>query len=81
MSNTRDSLKSITTATPPHDAHCTNVSLTFGSVGFEAEVDAKGERLIWVENVVVDRRTALRRPGESYSDVIMRLVEIEAKGV
>ena len=33
--------------------------------------------MIWVESAVVDRLTALRRPSESYSDVILSLVEIE----
>ncbi len=44
-----------------------------GSVAYEAEVTAKGERLIWVEASVVGRLGAIRRPGESYSDVILRL--------
>ena len=33
-----------------------------------------------VESAAFDRRAAMRGPGESYSDVIVRLVEIEAKG-
>jgi hypothetical protein len=32
------------------------------------------------EAAVVDRLMALRGPGESMSDVILRLVELEAKG-
>ena len=47
--------------------------MPLGSVGYEAEVGANGERLIWLPAAVVDRLTALRRPGESYSDVILRL--------
>jgi hypothetical protein len=53
-------------------------TLPFVSIGFEGQPDAKGERLIWVETAVADRLTAMRRPGESYSDVILRLVELEA---
>ena len=34
--------------------------------------------MIWLEAHVVERFIAMRRPGESYSDVILRLVEIEA---
>jgi len=37
--------------------------------GFEPEASAKGERQIWVEAAVVDRLTAIRGSGESYSDV------------
>ena len=53
-------------------------TLPLGSMGYEAAATAKGERLIWLETAVVDRLTALRQPGESYSDVILRLVELEA---
>jgi hypothetical protein len=34
----------------------------------------KGERLIWLERRFVDRLAAMRGPGESYSDVILRIV-------
>jgi hypothetical protein len=44
-----------------------------GSLGYEAKVTAKGERLIWLEPRWVDRLGALRGPGESYLDVIIRL--------
>jgi hypothetical protein len=54
-----------------------SATLPLGSVGFEREAGEKGERLIWVETAVVERLRALRGPGESYSDVILRLVEIE----
>ena len=47
-------------------------TLPVRSVAHEAEVTEKGERLIWVEASVVDRLVAIRRPGESYSDVILR---------
>ena len=33
--------------------------------------------MIWLEPRVLDRLEAMRGPGESYSDVILRLVEIE----
>ncbi len=45
-----------------------------------AEPNEKGPRLIWVEAAVLARLRTMRRPGESYSEVILRLVEIEAKG-
>ena len=44
-----------------------------GSVGFENEVNEKGERWIWLEPNVVERLRFLRCTGESYSDVILRL--------
>jgi hypothetical protein len=53
-------------------------TLPLGSVGYEPQTNAKGERMIWLEASVVDRLMAMRGPGESYSDVILRLVEIEA---
>jgi hypothetical protein len=48
-------------------------TLPLGSVGYENATNEKGERLIWLEPNVVDRLKAMRRPGESYSDVILRL--------
>jgi hypothetical protein len=48
-------------------------TLPFGSVGYENKVNERGERLIWLDRAVVDRLRALRGPGESYSDVILRL--------
>ena len=45
-------------------------------VGFERQPNEKGERLVWLEAAVVDKLAAMRGPGESYSDVILRLVEI-----
>jgi len=49
--------------------------LPLGSVGYEAQLDAQGRRLIWLERAIVDRLRAMRGPGESYSDAILRLVE------
>jgi hypothetical protein len=44
----------------------------------EVEPDAEGERTIWLEPRVLDKLTAMRRPGESYSEVILRLArEVE----
>ena len=38
-----------------------------------------GRCFIQVEAAVVDRMRAMRRPGENYSDVILRLVQLEAQ--
>lgn len=54
-------------------------TLPLGSVAAEPHVDANGERLIWLDPSVVNRLGAMRGPGESYGDVILRLVEVEAK--
>ena len=48
-------------------------TLPLGSVGYENATNEKGERLVWLERSVVDRLRSLRGPGESYSDVILRL--------
>lgn len=52
-------------------------TLPLGSVAFEPEVDAKGERHIWLEPHVVNKLRLLRGPGESYSDVILKLAAAE----
>jgi hypothetical protein len=54
-------------------------TLPLGSVGYEPQLNAKGERLIWIEAIWHDRLAAMRKSGESYSDVILRLVELEAR--
>ena len=55
------------------------VTLPLGSIGYEPIPDRQG-RLIRLETVVVDRLAAMRGPGEDYSDVILRLVEMEMRG-
>jgi hypothetical protein len=52
-------------------------TLPFGSTAFEPELGPKGERFIWLEPRFVDRLAAMSGPGESFSDVILRLA-IEA---
>jgi hypothetical protein len=48
-------------------------TLPFGSVGYENQINERGERLIWLDDVVVSRLRAMRGPGESYSEVILRI--------
>jgi hypothetical protein len=48
-------------------------TLPLGSVGYENKIDQGGNRLIWLDQAVVDRLRSLRGAGESYSDVILRL--------
>jgi hypothetical protein len=51
--------------------------MNLGSVGFENEVHAQGERLIWLDRLVVQRLNHLLDPSESLSDVILRFVARE----
>jgi hypothetical protein len=48
-------------------------TLPLGSVGYENEGNERGERYVWLDHAVVSRLRAMRGPGESYSDVILRL--------
>jgi hypothetical protein len=48
-------------------------TLSLGSVGFENATNERGERPIWLDHSVVARLRAMRGPGESYSDVILRV--------
>ena len=54
-------------------------TLLLGSVGYENKTNERGERLVWLEPTVVNRLRALRGAGESYSDVIPRLIEISQR--
>ena len=48
-------------------------TLPLGSVSYENHVNERGERYVWLPPNVVDRLKAQRRPGEGYSDVILRI--------
>jgi hypothetical protein len=48
-------------------------TLPLGSVAVEPAANEKGERRIWLEPTVLNKLRAMRGPGESYSDVILRL--------
>jgi hypothetical protein len=48
-------------------------TLPLGSVSYENHVNERGERYVWLPPNVVDRPKAQRRPGESYSQVILKL--------
>jgi hypothetical protein len=48
-------------------------TLPLGSVAVEPYFNEKGERVVWLEEVWVNRLGAMRGPGESYSDIILRL--------
>jgi hypothetical protein len=48
-------------------------TLPIGTVAFEPARALRGQRVIWLEPRIVDKLRALRGPGESYSDVIIRL--------
>jgi hypothetical protein len=54
-------------------AYAVIVATLPASVGFEHAPD--GEFYVWLEPKYVDRLRAMRKPGESYSDVIVRLAE------
>jgi len=42
------------------------------------EANERGERYVWLEDAMADRLGAIRGPGESYSDVIIRFAGQEA---
>jgi hypothetical protein len=48
-------------------------TIPLGSVVFEKELDANGQCHVRLNRAVVNRLRALRGPGESYSDVILRI--------
>jgi hypothetical protein len=45
------------------------------SYAVEREIAPDGEYRVWVPRTIVERLLALREPGETFSDVILRLVE------
>jgi hypothetical protein len=43
--------------------------------GYEAEPNEQGDRTVWLEEAMADRLGAMRGPGESFSDAILRLAK------
>jgi hypothetical protein len=62
-------------ATTPAAFEAIVATMPLGSVGFENATNEKGERYVWLPPNVVDRLKAMRGPGESYSDIILRLAK------
>jgi hypothetical protein len=62
----------IAISTAAYDAIC--ATLPLGSVGYEPEANERGERMIWLEDAMVDRLGAMRGQDESYSDANLQLV-------
>ena len=50
-----------------------SLPFSLGSVSYENKTNKKGEHYVWLAPKVVEHLKALRGPGESYSDVILRL--------
>ena len=48
-------------------------TLALGTVAVEPQPNENGERLIWLEERWLDKLNSIRRPGESYSEAIIRL--------
>jgi hypothetical protein len=56
-------------------------TLPFGSVGYEPQRTAEGGYFIWIERGWLNKLEALRQPGESLSETIIRLVASRPAGV
>jgi hypothetical protein len=53
-------------------------TLHLGSVGYEADDNERNVRHVWLEARIADRLGAMRGPGESFSDAIIRIAGQEA---
>jgi hypothetical protein len=51
-------------------------TMPFGTVDSKPEVNAEGERLIWLEERQLDKLNSVGRSGESYSEAIIRLATL-----
>jgi hypothetical protein len=49
-------------------------SVSYENASYEKASNEKGERYVWLDTKVVNHLRTLRGPGESFSDVILRLV-------
>ena len=56
-------------------AYAAIAAILLGSVGVEQQRAPNGDYFIWLDPAVVNRLAAMRGPGESCSDVILRLAK------
>jgi hypothetical protein len=56
------------------EAIAQTLPLPLGLVSYDNASNEKGERYVWRDRKVVEHLRTLRDPGESFSDVILRLV-------
>jgi hypothetical protein len=56
-------------------AYAVIVATLPSSVGFDENRAPNGEFYVWLEPKYVEQLRAMRKPGESYSNVILRLAE------
>ena len=61
----------------PAACEAITATLSLGTVAVEPERDEDGSVHIWLDPGVLAKLKALRGPGESYSDVIIRLAKGE----
>ena len=54
-----------------------SAALPLGKIGYDAEIGANGQRLTWLDNDTVQALGDLRRSGEDYSDVILRVAAVK----
>lgn len=52
-------------------------TLPLGTVGVEPMANEQGEREIWIDEGALNKLRAMRGPGESYNDAILRLASGE----
>jgi len=55
-------------------------TLPLGSAGYDNATNEQGERLVWLAPNGVNRLRPTRGPGESYSDVILRVAKARVQG-
>jgi hypothetical protein len=53
-------------------------TLPRGSVGYEKQPSPNGQNFIWFERLALNHLDALRRQREGYSEVILRVAQIES---
>ena len=51
-------------------------TLALGTVACEPQPNENGERLIWLEELWLDKLNSIPRSGESYSEAIIRLATL-----
>jgi hypothetical protein len=66
-------------AVSPRAYRAIKATLPAGSVVYPPERNDRGQYLLWLSETEANRLAMLRRPGESYSEAVIRLAKALAK--
>jgi hypothetical protein len=66
----------IRTAITPAAYEAIERTFALGTLAAKPQLNERGERLIWLEERRLEKLNSIRRPGESYSEAVIRVAAL-----